>query len=134
MSRIRGKHTKPERQLRSALHAMGLRYRLHVKALPGCPDIVLPRWRAVVMVHGCFWHGHDCPDFKWPKTRPEFWREKILGNQARDALNREFLTKAGWRVMIVWECSLRHHPEPLAVASAVAKWLNSVSPFAEVRH
>src|SRR5688500_15794308 len=85
MSRVRGKDTKPEMLLRRGLHACGLRYRLHPKDVPGRPDLVFPRHGAVILVHGCFWHGHDCPLFKWPATRAEFWRKKIEGNRARDA-------------------------------------------------
>lgn len=107
MSRIRGKDTKPEMILRRGLHAMGFRYRLHRKGLPGKPDLVFPRYRAVIFVHGCFWHGHDCPMFKLPATRTEFWREKIVANQERDRAAIEALQAAGWRVLIVWECALR---------------------------
>lgn len=107
MSRIRGKDTKPEMLLRRALHAAGLRYRLHASRLPGKPDIVLPRFRTVVLVHGCFWHGHDCQLFKMPATRREFWVKKISGNRARDQRSVEALQRAGWRVLTVWECSLK---------------------------
>jgi DNA mismatch endonuclease (patch repair protein) len=107
MSRIRGKDTKPELMLRQGLHARGLRYRLHRKGLPGRPDIVFPSRRAALLIHGCFWHGHDCPLFKLPVTRREFWMSKIQGNQARDARNIADLVAAGWRVLVVWECSLK---------------------------
>lgn len=107
MSRIRGKDTKPEMILRRGLHAMGFRYRLHRKGLPGKPDLVFPRYRAVIFVHGCFWHGHGCPIFKLPATRTEFWRVKIAANQERDRSAIEALQKAGWRVLIVWECAFR---------------------------
>lgn len=107
MSRVRGKDTKPEMLLRKGLHARGLRYRLHPKDVPGKPDLVFPRYRAVILVHGCFWHGHNCPLFKWPATRPEFWRKKIEGNRARDARTLEELQAAGWRTLVVWECALR---------------------------
>ena len=105
MSRIRGKDTKPELMLRHGLHARGLRYRLHRKDLPGRPDMVFPRYRAAILVHGCFWHGHDCPLFKLPATRREFWAAKIEGNQARDARDIAGLAAAGWRVLVVWECA-----------------------------
>lgn len=107
MSRIRSKDTNPEMQVRRGLHAAGLRFRLHASALPGRPDIVLSRYRAAILVHGCFWHGHNCRLFKMPATRREFWTAKIAGNRARDERNGEALQRAGWRVMIVWECSLK---------------------------
>jgi DNA mismatch endonuclease (patch repair protein) len=107
MSRIRGKDTKPEMLLRRGLHATGLRFRLHVPELPGKPDLVFPRHHAVILVHGCFWHGHNCPLFKLPATRPEFWAAKITGNQERDQRAAKALQAAGWRVLTVWECSLK---------------------------
>ncbi len=106
MSGIRGKNTKPELMIRKALHARGFRYRLHCK-LPGKPDLCLPKYRAVIFVHGCFWHGHDCHLFKWPSTRPEFWREKIARNKAVDAAAEAKLLADGWRVATVWECALK---------------------------
>jgi DNA mismatch endonuclease (patch repair protein) len=105
MSAIRGRDTKPEMIVRRALHAAGLRYRLHGD-LPGKPDLVFPGRRAVIFVHGCFWHGHDCPMFKLPATRQDFWREKIERNQARDAENEATLQRLDWRVMTIWECAL----------------------------
>lgn len=107
MAAITGRDTKPELIIRKALYARGFRYRLNVKALPGRPDIVLRRYRAVIFVHGCFWHGHDCHLFKWPKTRPEFWREKIGRNVERDAETVSALLDDGWRVATVWECALK---------------------------
>src|SRR4051812_15356860 len=109
MSGIRGKNTKPEKVLRQLLHARGFRFRLHAR-LPGHPDIVLPKWNAVIFVHGCFWHRHECAIFKWPSTRPEFWRAKINGNAERDKRNEISLVEDGWRVGMVWECSLREDP------------------------
>ena len=107
MARIRGQDTKPEILLRSLLHRAGFRFRKNVRALPGCPDIILPKYKTVIFVHGCFWHGHSgCRDFVWPKTRKSFWREKILGNRKRDETNRKKLEKAGWRVVEVWECDV----------------------------
>lgn len=106
MSGIRGKNTKPELMIRKALHARGFRYRLHC-GLPGKPDICLPKHRAVIFVHGCFWHGHGCHLFKWPKTREDFWRAKIERNREVDARSMEALVKAGWRVATVWECALK---------------------------
>jgi DNA mismatch endonuclease (patch repair protein) len=110
MSSIRGKDTKPERSLRSALWRAGFRFRLHAKNLPGHPDVVLPKWRTVVFVHGCFWHAHSaCRYFRVPRTRQEFWCTKFEANRARDKHVVELLIAAGWRVFIVWECSLRNH-------------------------
>lgn len=106
MSGIRGKNTRPELLIRKALHARGFRYRLHCD-LPGKPDICLPKHRAVIFVHGCFWHGHGCHLFKWPATRPEFWRAKIGRNREVDASAAEQLLSAGWRMANVWECALK---------------------------
>lgn len=107
MSRIRSKHTKSEMLLRRGLHRLGLRYRLHGSGIPGKPDIVFPKYRAVVFVHGCFWHGHGCSLFKWPRTRAAFWKSKIRRNMERDRKVRVDLEMAGWRTMVVWECALR---------------------------
>ena len=107
MSGIRGKDTKPEMIVRRALHRAGFRYRLHEKRLPGKPDIVLPKYKAVIFVHGCFWHGHGCKDFKWPKTREEWWRAKIEGNVERDHRDMHRLAAMGWQVRVLWECSLQ---------------------------
>nr|WP_249779344.1 very short patch repair endonuclease [Bradyrhizobium sediminis] len=106
MSGIRGKNTKPELTLRKGLHAKGFRFRLHAK-MPGRPDMVFPKWKAVIFAHGCFWHGHGCHLFKWPTSRAEFWRLKITGNVERDADNIRKLVGMGWRVGIVWECALK---------------------------
>ena len=107
MSRIRNKDTKPEMLLRRGLHGRGLRYRLHGAGIPGKPDMVFPKYRAVLFVHGCFWHGHGCSLFKWPQTRAAFWKSKISGNMERDRKVRAALTMAGWRTIVVWECALR---------------------------
>lgn len=107
MSGIRGKNTKPELLVRKALHKRGFRYRLHCTGLPGKPDLCFPKHRAVIFVHGCFWHGHDCHLFKWPSTRPDFWRAKIARNREADATSREKLLAEGWRVGVVWECALK---------------------------
>lgn len=113
MAGIRGKDTKPELLIRRGLHALGLRfrlgdrYRIKGKSLPGRPDLVFPGHRAVILVHGCFWHGHACALFRWPATREAFWRDKITANVVRDARVRERLVTAGWRVLEVWECQLR---------------------------
>lgn len=107
MSNIRGRDTKPEMLIRCGLHARGLRYRLQDRSLPGRPDLVFPKYRAVILVHGCFWHGHTCPMFRLPGTRPEFWTAKIDANRARDTRASEALATQGWRVLTIWECSLR---------------------------
>lgn len=135
MSGIRGTNTKPELLLRKGLHALGFRFRLHDRSLPGKPDIVLPRYRAVIFAHGCFWHGHDCHLFKWPSTRPEFWQEKIDRNRAVDARSEAALEEAGWRQAIIWECALKGKTRlPLEeVISTCANWLRSDRRHMEVR-
>lgn len=106
MAAIRGKHTRPEMVVRRALHALGLRYRLHAR-LPGRPDLVFPKHRAVLFVHGCFWHRHTCANGRvTPRTRAEFWKAKLTGNAERDRRNRHALRKAGWRVLVIWECEI----------------------------
>jgi len=107
MSRIKGKDTKPEILVRKWLWAQGYRYRLHSKNLPGKPDIVFPSRKKVVFVHGCFWHKHDCDYFKWPATKPDFWKKKIGENVRRDKSNYDELQTKGWRCFIAWECDLR---------------------------
>ena len=115
MAAIKGRDTKPEMRVRSLLHSLGYRYRLHRKDLPGRPDIVLPKYRTAIFVHGCFWHSHDC---RWgsviPKTRPEFWAGKRQGTTERDARNIRALEAAGWRVLVIWECQLRSQEELMA--------------------
>lgn len=107
MSRIQGKDTKPEMLIRRRLHASGLRYRLHDRKLPGRPDLVFPRYGAVVFVHGCFWHAHGCALSKLPATRQEFWEQKLAENADRDRRAIGALRADGWRVLVVWECALR---------------------------
>ena len=108
MSGIRNKDTGIEISVRKALFAKGFRYRLNPKDLPGKPDIVFPRYQAIVFVHGCFWHGHDCELFRLPGTNRNFWQKKIQDNQIRDIRNTAGLKKLGWRIGIVWECALRN--------------------------
>lgn len=109
MSRIKNKGTKPEIMLRKALFARGFRYRVNVKSLPGKPDIVLPRYKTVIFVHGCFWHGHSgCKYAYTPKSNTEFWINKISTNQERDVITKHKLEESGWKVIIVWECELIH--------------------------
>ena len=133
MSGIKGKNTKPERQIARMLHASGLRYRLHRKDLPAKPDLVFPKYRAVVLVHGCFWHGHDCHLFKMPQTRTEFWRTKISSNQVRDKQQIEQLIDDGWRVMVVWECAIKGKArlEESALAEAMADWIKRGDKYVE---
>lgn len=107
MSTVRAKNTHPELLIRSALFKMGFRYRIHSKKLPGCPDIVLPKYRAIIFVHGCFWHGHSCKAGKLPSTNSEFWKQKISKNQERDRIISHKLNELGWKILTVWECSLK---------------------------
>ena len=108
MSAIKGKDTKPEIIVRKYLFSKGLRYRIHVKKLPGSPDIVLPKYKTVIFVHGCFWHGHEgCKYFKMPKSNEYFWEQKINRNRARDIANEFVLQTEGWRVIRIWECELK---------------------------
>lgn len=107
MARIRSKNTKPERVVRSILHRLGFRFRLHRKDLPGKPDIVLPRHHKIILVHGCFWHGHSCALASKPKSNQDYWREKIKTNRLRDRRVRRDLAKQGWSVLELWECEVR---------------------------
>ncbi len=104
MSKVRGVDTKPERVVRSMLHNLGYRFRLHRKDLPGRPDIVLPKYKAVIFVNGCFWHGHDCGKGRPPKTNRKFWNKKLRDNKARDLRNVKSLKDLGYRVLVIWEC------------------------------
>lgn len=120
MSRIRGRDTKPELLVRRFLHGAGFRYRLHVPDLPGRPDLVLPKYGVVVLVEGCFWHGHSCQRGRVPATNPAFWEAKVASNQARDKRNRRTLTKLGWRVIRVWECQLANKKARAATFARLA--------------
>ena len=114
MSKIRSKDTKPEILVRKMLFARGYRYRLHVKNLPGKPDIVMPKYKAAIFVHGCFWHLHSgCREGTIPKTRTEYWEKKLLGNRERDKKHRRALRKAGWRVLRLWECEVEKNPDKI---------------------
>lgn len=136
MAGIKGKDTKPERIIRSLLHRKGFRFRLHRSDLPGKPDIVLAKWKAVILVHGCFWHGHgNCPLYRPPKSRENFWGPKILGNIARDKRNLDRLHSEGWRTLTIWECALKGRssidlPE---VSDRLAAFLTGSSPNSEIR-
>ncbi|MCW8332041.1 very short patch repair endonuclease [Photobacterium sp. SDRW27] len=134
MRAIKSKDTKPEIQLRRALHKRGFRYRVAPKEMPGKPDLWLPRWNAAIFVHGCFWHVHECQLFRWPDTREEFWRKKLLSNRARDKAQLSELKKKNIRVLIVWECSLKGKNKlgPEMVAMLAETWLRSGSASAEL--
>lgn len=134
MRGIRGKNTRPELAIRQALHARGFRFRLHDRKLPGAPDLVFPKFRAVLFVHGCFWHGHGCHMFRWPATRTEFWRAKISRNQEVDARAVAALVAGGWRVAEVWECALRGSRRRSIddIAASLAHWLASDAPRLEI--
>lgn len=135
MAGIRGKNTKPEMIIRRGLHVKGFRYLLHDKRLPGKPDLVFPKYRAVIFVHGCFWHGHDCHLFKWPKTRRGFWRKKIERNREIDEGAISALKQSGWRCCVIWECSLKS-PTRLPIAGTIeriAHWLDSSSRSLTIR-
>lgn len=107
MSHIRSTNSKPEEVVRKYLFSQGFRYRKNVRTLPGCPDIVLPKYKTVIFVNGCFWHKHDCPRFVWPSSNEEYWRPKILKNVERDQANIILLRDTGWNVIVVWECELK---------------------------
>ncbi len=127
MSGIRGKNTKPELFVRGALHRQGFRFRLHDKNLPGKPDLVLKKYNAAILVNGCFWHGHDCDLFKWPKSRGSFWRKKISDNVARDKANLKALSGSGIRTCIIWECSIKGkgRRDPERLIAELCGWLTS---------
>jgi DNA mismatch endonuclease, patch repair protein len=125
MSRIRSSNTKPELLVRQFLFAHGYRYRINVKNLPGKPDIVLPKYKTIIFVHGCFWHGHNnCKYFKIPQTRTAWWTNKINTNQANDAKAIKALRKEGWKVVVVWECGLKAAKMEKTLASLLKKMAN----------
>jgi DNA mismatch endonuclease, patch repair protein len=133
MARIRGKNTDPELHLRRALHRMGMRFRLHRSDLPGRPDLVLAKYRAAIFVHGCFWHRHQgCALAYDPKTRTAFWNRKFSENVDRDQRQMRSLLAGGWRIGIVWECSLRSVDKRAAAVSAAVNWLRSDRARAEI--
>lgn len=134
MSGIRGKDTQPELAIRRGLHARGFRFRLHAKDVPGKPDLVLPRFHAAIFVNGCFWHRHDCHLFKMPATRPEFWSQKLERNVLRDQIVHAQLVKKGWRILVVWECSLKGRTciGIDEVIARITKWLAGDEPYLEI--
>lgn len=135
MSGIRAKNTKPELMIRKALHARGFRYRLYDPKVLGKPDLVLPKWKTVIFINGCFWHGHDCHLHKLPTTRTAFWREKLQKNRDRDKRVRESLREAGWRVLIIWECALRGRGKIGVdqVIDCIVEWLKGDFASSEIR-
>jgi len=135
MSGIKGRNTKPELLIRSILHRRGFRFRLHVKDLPGKPDIVLPKHHAVIFIHGCFWHGHEnCRLFKLPGTRPEFWQNKIYKNKENDSKAIELLLSNSWRVCVIWECRIRQDKKDLSqVSDILSDFIKGSSHFLELR-
>jgi DNA mismatch endonuclease (patch repair protein) len=135
MSGIRATDTKPEIAIRKGLFSRGFRYRLHVKELPGKPDLVLPKYQAVIFVHGCFWHGHQCSLFKWPGSNSGFWKKKITGNRERDRKRISQLQSAGWRILTIWECSFRgkHQLGLEEVIERAEHWLKSDSESETIR-
>ena len=130
MSGIQGKDTRPELKIRSALHKLGYRY----KQLPGKPDLVLPKYNAVILIHGCFWHLHNCHLFKWPSTRTEFWKEKITGNKKRDEKNLQALKEMDRRILIIWECALKgkNKLDFSSTIKSISDWLKSSNQYAEI--
>ena len=125
MSHIRSKNSKPEEIVRKYLFSQGFRYRKNDKRLPGKPDIVLPKYKTVIFVNGCFWHKHDCNRFVWPTSNEDYWRPKILGNVARDQRNYEQLREMGWKVLVVWECELKNETKEEALDALVAMLNNT---------
>jgi DNA mismatch endonuclease, patch repair protein len=120
MSRIKGKDTKPEMLVRKFLHAQGFRYKLHDKTLPGKPDLVLPRYKTVIFIHGCFWHAHtNCKYFTIPKTRTQWWTNKINTNKANDTKAVKSLRKEGWKVIVLWECQLKKESDEKALKKLI---------------
>ena len=135
MSGIRSRDTKPEMVIRRGLHTRGYRYRLHSSSLPGRPDLVLSSRKAVIFVHGCFWHGHSCHLFKWPTTRAAWWRAKIEANRARDTSVRDQIADMGWRQLRVWECALKGTTSrpPDTVLNEVTAWLDGDEADTDLR-
>lgn len=129
MAAIHNRNTKPELIIRRGLHARGLRYRLCQKALPGKPDLVFPKYHAVIFVHGCFWHGHNCKYFKMPSSNNEFWRKKITENKERDNKVLQNLRECGWRTLIVWECATRKCNDTVKICD---KWIKSDNKNAQI--
>lgn len=136
MQQIRARDTKPEMLIRRGLHALGLRYRLHVKELPGCPDLVFPRYKVAVFINGCFWHAHGCSRSKVPQSRRDFWQDKLAATVTRDRLAIESLIAAEWRVLVIWECAMRGRlrvPDKLLFKSAVDFIKGGFNTFQDIK-
>lgn len=135
MSGIQGKNTKPEVLIRKALFSRGYRYRLHGQKLPGKPDLVFPKFKAVIFVNGCFWHLHGCHLFKWPASRPEFWKIKLEGNRDRDCRNLQLLHDQSWRTLVIWECAIKgkYRQEFGGVIDHADEWLKGGVKHLEIR-
>ena len=135
MAGIRRRNTRIEVAIRRAMHARGFRFRVDDRRLPGRPDMVLPKWNAVVLIHGGFWHAHDCGLCRLPSTRPDFWRAKLARNAERDLRDHQSLESLGWRIATVWECALRGRGEGAIrdVADRLAEWLRGDSPLLELK-
>ena len=132
MAAIQGKNTRPERVVRSALHRAGFRFRLHDRRLPGAPDLVLPKYRTVIFVHGCFWHRHTgCHYATTPASRKTFWDEKFASNVARDQRHQQELLTLKWQVLIVWECGIRHQTEAV-LDNLIARLLHTNANMSEI--
>lgn len=134
MQAIKGRDTKPEIFIRKSLHKLGFRYRVSPSDLTGKPDIYIARYRAVIFVHGCFWHGHGCYLFQWPSTRREFWLGKIHSNVERDERTLNLLREQGYRILVVWECALKgkFKRDPAELIDDIKKWLLSGDDYAEL--
>lgn len=135
MSGIHGKNTTPELTIRHALHSRGFRYLLHSSSLPGKPDMVFPKYGAVIFVHGCFWHAHDCKYFKLPRSRTEFWREKFKKNKQRDEAALATISALGWRVLLIWECAtreIRAGKSSEIFIDVIEQWITSGTSNAEI--
>ena len=134
MAKVRSTNTKPEMLVRRGLHALGFRFRLHAKSLPGHPDVVLARYHAVIFIHGCFWHGHGCRRTVFPESNEAFWRKKLQRNMELDRLHRHALSKMGWRQLVVWECALRGkgRVKVATAVSQIALWLRGSNLYSEL--
>jgi DNA mismatch endonuclease, patch repair protein len=135
MSDVRSKNTRPELTVRQGLHRRGFRFRLHCPGLPGKPDLVFPKYRAVILVNGCFWHGHQCSLFKWPATRQEYWKSKIEANRLRDTKIMKELGQKGWRTLVIWECAMKGKGKIPAVSiiDTCAVWLTGNNREGNIR-
>ena len=138
MAKVKGKDTKPEIEIRKRLFSLGYRYRLYDIKLPGKPDLVLPKYNAIIFINGCFWHVHDCKLFKWPSSNKRFWKKKLTRNREKDLENNEALKELGWRILVVWECSFRgagkkREKEIDVIIKKTVKWLSSGKRFLEIK-